>query len=868
MEENTPRHSYEDTPPLSTYHAVSEATLAEDVPTSPSTKPKKRVHEYFLLQTIGKGTFGKVKLAEHYLTKERYAVKSILKSNVKTMKQMNSVQREIRLMKLLYHPHIIEVKETLEDLKQIFLVMEYASGGDLYDYIKRNKPLSEDTCRHFFRQIISAVDYCHQNSVIHRDLKPENCLIDEHGNIKIIDFGFGNTFHRDRTLDTYCGSPYYAAPEMIRGTPYVGPEVDIGALPFDHSDQPAMYSLILKGAYSPLIGVSQDVKNLIARILTVDPIRRAKMQEIMRHVWTNLKYSHTPEGFNNQRPAVVHNPSTPAIRELVTYGIAEVEARKMLSYDCGLHPIKSLYFLVDDFQKRVHAATSSGAHLDSSGNLASLETGSHRFMSAPEEDDFDDDRGLGLSDEEFGDADGDAHRDDTLVRRHRRSDAVAPRHAGADAMTSSESLGEASANAVEGSQARYIAGKNMSEEDVTYRRKGVYVSKDSEDSLIDHAAGSTTARRPAPTEFSAVASVEETAQKRSKLPTNKILQFLRRESNEFDERVAIVMSKAHLRRLTTAAAIDRAIFSPSTLSDRNVHAVADVHRLITESRHLLVLTGAGVSTASGIPDYRGPNGIYSRKDFKPIQFQEFIGSPSNRRRYWARSFLGWPRISSARPNPTHKSLSALSSAGRVAGGLITQNVDGLHGGPERGVLELHGRLRDVQCLGCGRVEPRQNFQEMLADLNPEARRWAERNPGKEDGDVASSLNERSVNPDGDVDVTWDYSSFRYPDCMACGGMYKPSVVFFGENIPPQVRDQSLRMVDEADAMLIIGSSLHVYSAYRLLKKAAERGIRVGALSLGGLRGSELLTFHHEVFAETVLPEVVATLGGERKHNHG
>ncbi|KAJ3113017.1 protein kinase, AMP-activated, alpha 2 catalytic subunit [Phlyctochytrium bullatum] len=311
----------DDAPPLATYHTVSEATLAEDlVPHSPpADRPEKRVKDYILLETIGKGTFGKVKLAEHCTSREK-----------------------------------------------IFLVMEFAAGGDLYDFIKRNKPVSEKTCRHFFRQIISAVDYCHRNSVIHRDLKPENCLIDDYGNIKIIDFGFGNTFHRERTLDTYCGSPYYAAPEMIRGTPYVGPEVDIwslgvilyamlmGSLPFDHSDQSQMYSLILRGCYTPLENVSESVKDLIARMLTVDPVQRAKMHEIINHPWTNLEYPTKVDSYVTEHPAIVLTPNPDAVAELVTYGISESEVGRMLAVDCGLHPIKSLYFLVDDYLNRVH----------------------------------------------------------------------------------------------------------------------------------------------------------------------------------------------------------------------------------------------------------------------------------------------------------------------------------------------------------------------------------------------------------------------------------------------------------------------------------------------------------------------------------
>ncbi|KAJ3195138.1 NUAK SNF1-like kinase 1, partial [Entophlyctis luteolus] len=233
-------------------HAESEATLSEDILKSVSIPLRQsatqnlaadgdrqhlfsreeahdasRVGNYLLTETIGEGTFGKVKLSVDIRSGEKLAIKVIQKSKIKTAKQMNSVQREVRLMKLLKHPHIVEVKETLENKEQIFLVMELASGGELFDYIAQQCHQDEDMARLYFRQVVSAISYCHQNSIIHRDLKPENLLLDKDGNIKIIDFGFGNTFHRDRTLDTFCGSPYYAAPEMVKGIPYTGPEVDI-----------------------------------------------------------------------------------------------------------------------------------------------------------------------------------------------------------------------------------------------------------------------------------------------------------------------------------------------------------------------------------------------------------------------------------------------------------------------------------------------------------------------------------------------------------------------------------------------------------------------------------------------------------------
>ncbi|KAJ3257072.1 Protein kinase [Chytriomyces hyalinus] len=319
-----------------------------------------RVGDFILTDTLGEGTFGKVKLGVHWRTGEKVAVKAIQKSKIKTVKQMNSVQREVRLMKLLKHPHIVDVKETLEDENEIFLVMEYASGGELFDYIAKQCQQDENMARVYFRQVVSAINYCHQNSIIHRDLKPENLLLDKDGNIKIIDFGFGNTFHRDRTLDTYCGSPYYAAPEMVKGIPYTGPEVDIwsmgvilyalitGNLPFDSRDMPILYSLIAKGDYQR-IRTSDTANDLVSIMLVVDPTKRAKISEVIDHPWTNYGYTEKIQCHIVARPAIVEQPSASAISELVSYGISEREIKRLLSIDCGLHPIKSLYFLVADY---------------------------------------------------------------------------------------------------------------------------------------------------------------------------------------------------------------------------------------------------------------------------------------------------------------------------------------------------------------------------------------------------------------------------------------------------------------------------------------------------------------------------------------
>jgi len=203
-----------------------------------------------------------------------------------------------------------------------------------------------------------------KNSVIHRDLKPENLLLDKFRNIKIIDFGFGNTFHRDRTLDTYCGSPFYAAPEMIKGVRYVGPEVDIwslgvilfallsGRLPFDAQTMPGLYEKISKGEYTIPHQISNDAAHLISRMLTVNPKKRATLDEVIHHRWTNYDSEGLINNYLKERPAVVPKPNVDSVRKLVEFGLGEEEIYNLLAIDIGLHPITSLYHMIEDCRIR------------------------------------------------------------------------------------------------------------------------------------------------------------------------------------------------------------------------------------------------------------------------------------------------------------------------------------------------------------------------------------------------------------------------------------------------------------------------------------------------------------------------------------
>jgi len=263
---------------------------------------------------------------------------------------------------------------------------------------------------------------------------------------------------------------------------------------------------------------------------------------------------------------------------------------------------------------------------------------------------------------------------------------------------------------------------------------------------------------------------------------------------------------------------------------------------LLRGRTAAVLTGAGCSTESGIPDYRSPESL--RRPRTPIKGREFVGSAEVRRRYWARSIVGWQRFGQARPNAAHRALAALEEGGRIAG-IVTQNVDGLHGAAgSRRVVELHGNLAQVVCLGCGATEPRDAVQARLLDDNPGFL-----------GLAAASA------PDGDADLPAErIADFRVVDCLRCGGPLKPQVVFFGENVARPVVDEAFELCDGAEALLVVGTSLTVFSGYRFLLRAAERGVPVALVNVGAVRGQELCRLHVEARAGEVLQELCDRLG--------
>ncbi|KAF2192784.1 DHS-like NAD/FAD-binding domain-containing protein [Zopfia rhizophila CBS 207.26] len=320
----------------------------------------------------------------------------------------------------------------------------------------------------------------------------------------------------------------------------------------------------------------------------------------------------------------------------------------------------------------------------------------------------------------------------------------------------------------------------------------------------------------------------------------------------------------------------------------------------------VLLTGAGISVASGLADYRGTNGTYTlNRSYRPIYFNEFCENHEARKRYWARSFLGWTNLHRARPNAAHRSVKRLGELG-VVNQVITQNVDSFHpiAHPQLPTIELHGYLRSLVCLTCRNEYSRDAFQRQLSQLNPAWAAFLEDiiATGALDTENPDDRRKKGLktNPDGDVDILdAPYTTFRYPACPVClqkppmrpggrpveievdkdgawteasnGGILKPAVIMFGESIPGHIKTAAEQAIDGASRMLVVGSSLATYSAWRLVKRAKESGMPIGILNLGGVRGED--TFFADVppdntgriavrcseNVDKVLPQVVKTL---------
>lgn len=268
---------------------------------------------------------------------------------------------------------------------------------------------------------------------------------------------------------------------------------------------------------------------------------------------------------------------------------------------------------------------------------------------------------------------------------------------------------------------------------------------------------------------------------------------------------------------------------------------APLTEFVARHQRLFVLTGAGVSTASGIPDYRDTDGQWKHQ--KPMEYRDFIGTHRARQRYWARSCIGWQKFQQARPNPAHDALARLERQGRLVR-VVTQNVDGLHQrAGSRRVTELHGSLASVECLDCASVVPRDVMQQQLLAGNP----------------LLAHLSARQA-PDGDaMPGAYDEAEVHVPECKNCGGMLKPAVVFFGETVPVARVESCYDDLRQADAMLVVGSSLMVYSGFRFVRAAARAGLPIAAINQGKTRADELIGLKIEADCAGALQTVAEAL---------
>ncbi|KNE55363.1 CAMK/CAMKL protein kinase [Allomyces macrogynus ATCC 38327] len=339
---------------------------------------------YKIGKTLGQGAYGKVKRGVHTTTGEEVAIKIIEKSTLRQPKEIARVQREIRYLKLIHHPHIVKVHDVHETKDQIFIVMEHVSGGELFEYIVSERRVRESEARVFYRQLLSAMHYCHVSAIVHRDLKPENLLLDANKSLRIIDFGLSTMFQPNSLLETFCGSPFYAAPEMIAGRRYEGPEVDVwslgvilfalvcGHLPFVNENVKELYKEIATAKFNCPPHLSTEVIHLIQRMIVVDPNKRATLQEVLDHPWVNEGHAGPPPSYLPDRPAIriLNKLSPPIVARLATFGYtpAEIDAAFLAPDHTKPHPIRATYYLIFEMlrceekkQRDVAAATAKPA---------------------------------------------------------------------------------------------------------------------------------------------------------------------------------------------------------------------------------------------------------------------------------------------------------------------------------------------------------------------------------------------------------------------------------------------------------------------------------------------------------------------------
>ncbi|KAI5089470.1 serine/threonine-protein kinase SIK2 isoform 1, partial [Silurus meridionalis] len=320
-----------------------------------SQRAPVRVGFYDIERTLGKGNFAVVKLARHRITKSEVAIKIIDKTLLDSA-NLEKIYREVEIMKLLDHPHIIKLYQVMETKNMLYLVTEFAKNGEIFDYLATHGRLSEAEARRKFWQILSAVEYCHERSIVHRDLKAENLLLDANMNIKIADFGFGNFFQPGQPLATWCGSPPYAAPEVFEGQKYEGPQLDIwsmgvvlyvlvcGALPFDGPSLPVLRQRVLEGRFRIPYFMTEDCEHLIRRMLVLDPAKRLALSQIRQHRWMVQEVPSTKPQLNQQG---VGEHSEQVLRLMHNLGVDQNKTVESLQNKSYNHFAAIYYLLVE-----------------------------------------------------------------------------------------------------------------------------------------------------------------------------------------------------------------------------------------------------------------------------------------------------------------------------------------------------------------------------------------------------------------------------------------------------------------------------------------------------------------------------------------
>ncbi|XP_042350115.1 serine/threonine-protein kinase SIK1 isoform X2 [Plectropomus leopardus] len=338
---------------------VSTSESSRGAQSSPAQGRPLQVGFYEIIRTLGKGNFAVVKLAKHKVTKTQVAIKIIDKTRLNPS-NLEKIYREVQIMKLLNHPHIIKLYQVMETKDMLYIVTEYAKNGEMFDHLTSNGHMSEDEARKKFWQILTAVDYCHRHHIVHRDLKTENLLLDANMNIKLADFGFGNFYKSGEPLSTWCGSPPYAAPEVFEGKEYEGPQLDIwslgvvlyvlvcGSLPFGGLSLPALRQRVTEGRFRIPFFMSQDCENLIRKMLVVDPARRITVAQIKQHRWmladptaAHQTLSHSLSEYNSN----LGDYSEPVLGIMNTLGIDRQKTIESLQSSSYNH-FSAIYYLL------------------------------------------------------------------------------------------------------------------------------------------------------------------------------------------------------------------------------------------------------------------------------------------------------------------------------------------------------------------------------------------------------------------------------------------------------------------------------------------------------------------------------------------